>query len=94
MAEKILVTIYSKPDCCLCDEAKSTIVNSPCYGQIELEEINIETDTSLFARFQYEIPVIFINGHKAFKYRLTAQQFCARLRRHKAAMLIKSLWRG
>ncbi|MEW6730461.1 MAG: glutaredoxin family protein [Acidobacteriota bacterium] len=82
MSKKIVVTIYSKPGCCLCDEAKANILASPCCHQIELREVNIETDAELFERYRYEIPVIFIGERKAFKYHVTAQEFCARLRRH------------
>lgn len=82
MSEKVRVTIYSKPGCCLCDEAKHAILTSPCRDAVEVEEINIEDDDELMARYGYDIPVIFINGRKAFKHRVTAQEFCARLRRH------------
>ncbi len=84
--EKIIVTIYSKPGCHLCDEAKAEINGAACRDQIEMKEVNIETDEELFERYKYDIPVIFIGARKAFKYRVTAREFCARLRRHQQGM--------
>jgi hypothetical protein len=47
----------------------------------DFEEIDIETDPELESRYGQEIPVLFINGRKAFKYRLTAGELRRRLRR-------------
>jgi alkyl hydroperoxide reductase subunit AhpF len=44
-----------------------------------LEEIDISGQAELEARFGMEIPVLFINGRKAFKYRLTESQLCRRV---------------
>jgi len=79
---KILVTIYSKPGCHLCDEAKAAILNSRCRSLFELREFNIETDAELYERYKYDIPVIFIGERKAFKYHVTSSEFCDRLQRH------------
>ena len=51
------------------------MLNAKCAGEYEIEEINIEQDPSLIASYSLEIPVITINGIKAFKYRLTAAEF-------------------
>lgn len=37
---------------------------------IEIEELNIEEDEGLFEKYRDEIPVIFLNGRKLFKYRI------------------------
>jgi glutaredoxin len=81
MREKSLVTIYSKPGCHLCEEAKDVILQSECAGECEVEIVNIESSEDLLVRYQYDIPVIFINGVKAFKHRLSSREFCQRLRR-------------
>jgi hypothetical protein len=52
-----------------------------CADQYVLEEVNIETDPALKESYGWEIPVIFINNVKAFKYRLTAEEFKRKLRR-------------
>lgn len=71
----IRVIIYSRPGCHLCDEAKQAIAAAGCPGEYTLEEINIESDAGLLSRYQYDIPVITINGVEAFRHRLTSEAF-------------------
>tara|TARA_B100000315_G_C14108688_1_gene377097 strand:+ start:201 stop:452 length:252 start_codon:yes stop_codon:yes gene_type:complete len=68
----IKVEVFSKKECHLCEEAKKMIykVEQSSQFPLQIEEIDIMTDSSLYERFKEEIPVIFINGKKAFKYRV------------------------
>lgn len=75
MKEKARVTLYTKPGCHLCEEAKGQMLAAGCADLYELEEVNIETDPQLFERYKHSIPVIAINGVEAFKYHLTAEAF-------------------
>jgi len=79
MSQKRRVTIYSKPGCHLCDEAKEVIRRAGCDDVFELEEVNIESDAELLARYRFEIPVIMINGVEAFRYRVTKEEFRRRM---------------
>jgi glutaredoxin len=79
--DKAVVTIYSKPGCHLCDEAKASMLSSGCNDEFILQEVNIEGDPSLKELYQYDIPVILINGIKAFKHRVDPQEFARKLRR-------------
>ena len=81
MPVKAHVIIYTRPGCHLCEEAKAEMLAADCAASYSLEEINIDADPALKARYGWEIPVIFINGVKAFKYRLTAKEFKKRLGR-------------
>ncbi len=74
---KPLVTIYTRPDCHLCDEAKQAIKTAQCADEYTLQEINIESNSNLLRRYQYDIPVITINGVETFRHRLTAEEFRA-----------------
>jgi glutaredoxin len=47
---------------------------------VDLEEIDIDSSADLKQKYGEEVPVLFINGRKAFKYRLTARQLTARLK--------------
>ena len=47
---------------------------------VEVEEIDIDSSADLKQKYGEEVPVLFINGRKAFKYRLTARQLTARLK--------------
>jgi glutaredoxin len=72
---KAQVTLYSKPGCHLCEEMKAEISKANCAGLYELQEINIESDAELFARYRNDIPVLSINGVEVFKYRLSSADF-------------------
>jgi glutaredoxin len=78
-AAKAHVIIYSRPGCHLCDEAKQDIEAAHCVDEYTLQEVNIESDPGLLKRYQYDIPVITINGVEAFRHRLTSQAFRERL---------------
>lgn len=70
MPGPIQVEIYSRPQCHLCDEAKEVIERVRRRHAFVLNVINIEEHPELEAAYGTQIPVIFINGNKAFKYRV------------------------
>ena len=78
-SRKAHVVIYSRPGCHLCDEAKQGIEAAQCQDEYTLEEINIESDPDLLKRYEYDIPVITINGVEAFRHRLTSETFREKL---------------
>jgi len=77
------VTLYSKADCHLCHEAKAVLVSVQALQPFVLREIDITSDPALFAQFTEEIPVIFINGRKAFKYRVDRNALITKLERER-----------
>jgi glutaredoxin len=78
---KAHVIIYSRPGCHLCDEAKQAMEAAECLDEYTLDEINIESEADLLRRYQYDIPVITIDGLEAFRHRLTSDAFRETLRR-------------
>jgi glutaredoxin len=74
------VTLYTRPGCHLCEQAKAAI--APLLGQFGavLREVNIDDDPVLKERYGWDIPVIFIGGHKAAKHRVDTAQFRRQLR--------------
>jgi len=81
----LTLTLYSRADCCLCEEMKAVLAQVQENIPFTLEQIDISTDPELESRFGQEIPVLFVNGHKAFKYRLTAGELRRRLARERVA---------
>ena len=77
MEPRVRVVLYTKPGCGLCEEMKAEIDKAGCAGLYTLEEVDIEGEAELFARYQYEIPVLFINGVDAFRHRLRPDEFKA-----------------
>lgn len=57
------------------------ILTAGCSDRFTLEEVNIETDPLLLNAYQYDIPVIIINGIKAFKHRVSSAEFRKRILR-------------
>ena len=69
------VTIYSRPGCHLCEEAKAAIAPLVREFGAVLREVNIDEDAVLKERYGWDIPVIFIGAHKAAKHRVDLVQF-------------------
>ena len=69
------VTLYSRPGCHLCEEAKAAIAPLVREFGVVLREVNIDEDAILKERYGWDIPVIFIGAHKAAKHRIDVAQF-------------------
>ena len=61
------VTLYGRPGCCLCDEARVVIQRVRARVPFELRERDIEADEELLRRYLERIPVITIDGREAFE---------------------------
>ena len=81
------VTIYSRPGCHLCEEAKSQIAPLLTEFNARLTEINIDEDPDLRALYDYDVPVIFLGVRKAAKHRVDLAQFRRQLRNAAAQSL-------
>ena len=75
------LTLYSKPGCHLCDEMKAVIEAVRRRVPLTLHVVDISTDAALSERYGLEIPVLFVDGRKAAKHRLTERELEARLTR-------------
>ena len=65
-----LVTLYGKPGCCLCDEAKEAIRTVRLDQEFELQEVDVSLDPALHSRYGERIPVVEIDGEEAFELTL------------------------
>ncbi len=74
------VTIYSRPGCHLCEEAKAQIAPLLKEFGARLTEINIDEDPELRAQYDYDVPVILLGSRKAAKHRVDPAQFRRQLR--------------
>ena len=69
------VTLYTRAGCHLCDEVKQTLLRARSRATFTLREIDIDSDPALRAQYNDEVPVVAINGKKAFKYHLNEADF-------------------
>ena len=74
LGRDVILTIYSRPGCHLCDEMKAAVARVARTIPLALEDIDISTDPALEARYGVEIPVLMVDGKKAAKYRVTEDE--------------------
>ncbi len=77
----VMVEIYSRNGCGLCKKARDVISRVNKDVLFSLKEVDISTNAELSRRFEGDIPTIFINGKKAFKFKLDEIEFRKRLKR-------------
>ena len=77
----VKVEMLTKPGCGLCDDARDVIERVGRDVAIDFQVRDISDDPELLARFGEEIPVIFVGGRKAFKYRVEEAELRRRLTR-------------
>jgi glutaredoxin len=76
-----LVRLYARPDCHLCEEARKGLEHLRSEGlAFELEEVDIEADDGLHARFLERIPVVELDGAIVSELFLDSDEMRARLR--------------
>ena len=62
------LTLYTKPDCSLCDEAAAALGRVGARTPFELEVVDISADPELRERYGERIPVVLVDGEPAFDY--------------------------
>jgi glutaredoxin len=77
----IRLTLYGRTDCHLCAEMRRVVEGVIREIPVTLEEIDVDGDPALAAAYGTEVPVLCVNGRKAFKYRVDAPALRARLAR-------------
>jgi glutaredoxin len=74
-ARPLDVTLYSRPGCHLCEDAKALMKPLVSEFGATLREVNIDEDSEIAERYAWDIPVIFVGAHKAAKHRIDPRQF-------------------
>ncbi len=75
------VTVYVKPECGLCGPVWKTVQKVREDVDFVAEKIDIAKDAELLKKYGLEVPVVMINGRKAFKGAMTEQAFKKKLHR-------------
>ncbi|HET9405882.1 MAG TPA: glutaredoxin family protein [Candidatus Sulfotelmatobacter sp.] len=79
MPELATVVVYSRKGCHLCEVVKESLDKLSRRGGFIWEEIDVDSDHDLRRQYNDEVPVVFINGRKAFKYHMDEQEFLRKL---------------
>ena len=77
----VRITLYSRPECHLCEAMREVAQTLAEEMGATFEEVDVDADPAVAARYDLEIPVLCVNGEKAFSVRVTP----AALRRRLAA---------
>jgi len=73
------VTLYGKPGCHLCDDARAVIQQVCAELGESYDEVSILDDPSLQERFGEEIPVTFVDGRQHDFWRVDPDRLRAAL---------------
>lgn len=69
------VTLYTRPGCHLCEEAKAQMLPLLARFGARLREVNIESDEVLSERYGLDVPVVFLGPRKVAKHRIDPDRF-------------------
>ena len=62
------LTLYSRPGCHLCDEARAALERVRARTMFSLHEVNIESDEELHRRYLERIPVVTLGDEELFEF--------------------------
>ncbi len=79
MAVSTRVVLYSARGCHLCERARATLAGLRREVEFDLEEIDITGDPDLEARYRELLPVVEIDGRRAFVYFVQPDAFRRKL---------------
>jgi hypothetical protein len=82
---KPTLILYTRKDCCLCEEMKAVVRPVAERFNFTLRELDVDSSAELQETYGNEVPVLSVNGRKAFKYRVTAKELQNRLRREQGS---------
>jgi glutaredoxin len=74
------VTLYTRPGCHLCDDARAAIERVRARAPFRLVEIDIESDDALHRTYLERIPVVELDGEELFEYFVDETMLAARVR--------------
>jgi glutaredoxin len=63
-----VVTLYGKPGCHLCDDARAVVERVRAEHPFELREVDVSLDPQLNREYGERIPVLALDGEELFDY--------------------------
>ena len=62
------LTLYGKPGCHLCDDARAAVERVTARRHVPLEQVDISRDPVLYKRYGERIPVLEMDGETVFEF--------------------------
>jgi glutaredoxin len=75
------VTLYGKPGCHLCDDARGIVERVRAQRPFELREVDVSLDPVLYAEYGERIPVLALDGEELFEFHVEEAVLLERLDR-------------
>ena len=63
-----LVTLYGKPGCHLCDDARAVVEQVRSRRSFELQEVDVSLDPTMHREYGERIPVLAVDGVELFEF--------------------------
>jgi glutaredoxin len=76
-----LVTLYGKPGCHLCDDARAVVERVRADHPFELREVDVSLDPALNHAYGERIPVLELDGEELFEFFVDAAELGRRIDR-------------
>jgi hypothetical protein len=74
-----VLTVYGKPGCHLCDDARAVVRDVLAGRDVGLQELDVTLDPVLERRYGERIPVVALDGEELFEYVVDADALRERL---------------
>ena len=74
-----VITLYGRPGCHLCDEARALLERVRADVAFRLDDVDIESDDVLHARYLERIPVVALDGEELFDFFVDERELRRRL---------------
>jgi glutaredoxin len=76
-----LITLYGKPGCHLCDDARAVVERVRAQRAFELREVDVTLDPVLYREYGERIPVLELDGQELFEFQVEEAVLLERLAR-------------
>jgi glutaredoxin len=76
-----LVTLFGKPGCHLCDDARAVVERVRAQRPFELSEVDVTLDPALYREYGERIPVLAVDGEEVFEFHVEEAALLERLDR-------------
>jgi glutaredoxin len=75
------ITLYGKPGCHLCEDARAALERVGTERRFELEEVDVSLDPALHQEYGERIPVLAVDGEELFEFFVDEESLRERLDR-------------
>jgi glutaredoxin len=76
-----LVTLYGKPGCHLCDDAREVVERVRAAHPFELRQVDVSLDPGLHREYGERIPVLELDGEELFEFHVDEAELVRRVGR-------------